>query len=121
MPRSRMSDEERRAKARERSRVASEKRRADREAAWEEHHRTMARVRRNRVIKGRKHLVPVLTTIIEHVTGRAELTDESYRQQRQWVLDYFSCEKAHDSDIAANLPHLRLVDPAFEETPKDAS
>lgn len=121
VPRARMSDEERRARARERSRVASEKRRADQKAAWEEYRRTMARVRRSRVIKGRKHLVPVLTTIIDHVTGRAELTDESYREQRQWLLDYFGCEKAHDSDIAANLPHLRLVDPTFEEPPKDAS
>ena len=117
MVRTKMSDEERKAKARERSRIASEKRRADREAAWEEHHRIMARVRRSRVIKGRRHLAPVLTALLNHVTGRAELTDESYRQQRQWLLDYLQCEKAHDSDIASNLPHLRLVDPDFDEVP----
>lgn len=116
-----MSEDERKAKARERSRVASETRRAQQEAAWDEHHHIMARVRSKRVISGRKHLAPVLTTLLDHVTGRAVLTDESYRQQRQWLLDYLQCEKAHDADIMANLPHLRLVDPRFDDSSEDAS
>lgn len=118
MPRAKMSDEERARHQAESRRRATEKRRAAREAGWEEAHRRMARQRRTFVIRARKHLPTVMRRVIDHHEGRFVLTDESYATQRQWLLNYFNQEKAHDHDIAANLPHLRLVDPTFEAAPQ---
>jgi len=69
----------------------------------------MALVRRNRVHRMRPHVPEMLMRMYLHVIGEQEMTDEGYRETREWLMRFMACDRSHEYDIQANLPHLRLV------------